>query len=239
MLDSSNQHLPVHNSLLTLLPPDEMAVLQPYLEPVSLVAGTLIAQAGDHLTRCYFPNSGMVSLLSVTEQGQTVEVGYTGFEGMVGLSVILGQAEIPYQALVQAKVEGFVADAKIVKKLFDQGGVFQKRALGYTHLIIKQIAQTSICNHFHTIEARLCRWLMVMCERAENCNLVLTQEFLAHMLGVQRTSIGLVATGLQAKGILRYSRGKIEILDVDHLRRLACECYDIVQDALEKFVSEK
>lgn len=239
MSDTPNQLPPIHNSLLSELPPDEMTALLPHLEPVSLAPGTLIAQPGDRLNRCYFPNSGMVSLLSVTEQGQTVEVGFTGREGLIGLSVILGPTEKSYQTLVQAKVEGFAVDAKVVKNLFDQCGVFHNRALRYTHVVIKQIAQTCVCNHFHTIEARLCRWLTVMCERANNNHLVLTQEFLAHMLGVQRTSIGLIANNLQKNGIIRYSRGKIEVLDADRLRGSACECYSVVRDEHDKFLREK
>lgn len=239
MSDTPNQPAPILNSLLSELPHDEMAALSPHLEPVTLAAGTLIAQTGDHLAKCYFPNSGMVSLLSVTEQGQTVEVGYAGKEGMVGLSIILGPTETPYQTLVQAKIEGFAVDSKIIKNLFDKCGTFQTRALRYINVVIRQIAQTCVCNHFHTIEARLCRWLTVMCERSNNNHFVVTQEFLAQMLGVQRTSIGLIANNLQQNNIIRYSRGKVEILDEDRLRGLACECYAIVREVHEKFESEK
>ena len=238
MLDASNSHLPVHNRLLSVLPADEFGVLEPYLELHSLARGVLLAQAGDPLNRCYFPNNGMISLLSVTEQGHAVEVGYVGHEGMVGLPVLLGQNEMPCQALVQASTEVLSVDARYVRELFEKRGLFHDMALRYTSVHIKQIAQTCVCNHFHTIEARLCRWLTVMCERSSQKHLVLTQEFLAHMLGVQRTSIGLIANGLQKKGIIRYSRGKVEILDEDRLRRSACECYFIVRDEYEKFLNE-
>lgn len=220
------------------MPADELGVLETHFELESLSRGVLIAQAGDKINRCYFPNNGMISLLSVTEQGQAVEVGYSGHEGMVGLPVVLGQNEMPYQALVQASTDVLGVDGNIVRKLFEKRGVFHDIVLRYTSVIIKQISQTCVCNHFHTIEARLCRWLTVMCERSNNNHLVLTQEFLAHMLGVQRTSIGLIANALQKKGIIRYSRGKVEILDVDRLRGSACECYVIVRDEYEKFLNE-
>jgi CRP-like cAMP-binding protein len=106
--------------------------------------------------------------------------------------------------------------------------VFHDLILRYLYALIKQIAQTSVCNHFHTIEERLCRWLAVMCERSQSDRLALTQEFLAHMLGVQRTSIGLIATSLQNVGIIKYSRGIVEVRDADRLRKSACECYNIV-----------
>jgi CRP-like cAMP-binding protein len=100
--------------------------------------------------------------------------------------------------------------------------------LRYVYSLLKQMSQTCLCNHFHTIEARLCRWLTVMCERSENKRLSLTQEFLSYILGVQRTSIGLIANAMQTKGIIRYSRGKLDVLDLDQLRKSACECYQIV-----------
>jgi CRP-like cAMP-binding protein len=212
--------------------------LEPYLELHSLARGVLLAQAGDPLNRCYFPNNGMISLLSVTEQGHAVEVGYVGHEGMVGLPVLLGQNEMPCQALVQAPTEILSIDARHVRELFEKRGLFHDMALRYTSVHIKQIAQTCVCNHFHTIEARLCRWLTVMAERSNQKHLVLTQEFLAHMLGVQRTSIGMIANGLQKKGVIRYRRGKVEILDAGRLRRSACECYFIVRDEYEKFLNE-
>lgn len=239
MLDAPNLRLSVQNRLLSVLPDAEFDYLSPHLEPISLSRGTTISQAGDDLNRCYFPNDGMISLLSVTEQGNTVEVGFTGHEGMLGFPVILGQTEMPYQALVQVKSECIGVDSKYVRELFDRGGVFHDVALRYLYVILRQVGQTCVCNHFHTIEARLCRWLTVMCERSNNNHLVLTQEFLAHMLGVQRTSIGLIANSLQQKGIIRYSRGKVEILRPDELTQLACECYFVVYDEHEKFMMDK
>jgi CRP-like cAMP-binding protein len=239
MLDAPNLRLSVQNRLLSVLPDEEFDFLSSHLEPVSLPRGTAISQAGDDLNRCYFPNDGMISLLSVTEQGNTVEVGFTGHEGMLGFPVILGQMEMPYQALVQVTSECVGVDSKYVRELFDRGGVFHDVSLRYLYVIMRQIGQTCVCNHFHTIEARLCRWLTVMCERSNDNHLVLTQEFLAHMLGVQRTSIGLIANALQQNGIIRYSRGKVEILDAARLKQSACECYFVVYDEHQKFLTDK
>jgi CRP-like cAMP-binding protein len=199
----------------------------------------MLARAGDPLKTCFFPNSGMVSLLCVTEQGRSVEAGYTGFEGMIGLPVILGKNEMAYDALVQAPTEGFVADADVVRQLFARCGVFHDVALRFAYVILKQMSQTCVCNHFHTIEARLCRWLSVMCERSGNNRLRLTQEFLAHMLGVQRTSIGFIANALQRDGCIKYSRGRVEILDLARIQAMACDCYRIVGDEYKGFLGEE
>jgi CRP-like cAMP-binding protein len=146
---------------------------------------------------------------------------------------------MPYQALTQAEVECLRVDAQTALKLFKQGGTFHDIVLRYMALILKQLSQTCICNNFHKIEARLCRWLTVMCERSGNNRLLLTQEFLAHMLGVQRTSIGLIANSLQEKEVIRYRRGKVEIVNFDNLKNSACECYAIIKDEQRKFVEDE
>jgi CRP-like cAMP-binding protein len=181
----------------------------------------------------------MISLLSVTEQGQAVEVGFTGFEGLVGLPLLLGRNEIPYQALTQAPTDALRIESKFAVQLFNKCGAFHKIVLQYFHVVLKQLSQTCLCNHFHRIEARLCRWLTVMSERSGNTHLVLTQEFLAHMLGVQRTSIGMIAASMQSAGIIRYSRGKVEIVNFERLKNSACECYRIVKEEHQKFIGSQ
>ena len=236
MHDANDKRHPVHNRLLSVLPPAEFALIQPHLVETSFDPGIMLARAGDAIRTCFFPNNGMVSLLCVTEQGRSIEAGYTGFEGMIGITVLLGKNEMPYDALVQAPVDGFTADATVVRDLFKQHGVFHDAVLRFAYVILRQMSQTCICNHFHTIEARLCRWLTVMSERSSNTQLKVTQEFLAHMLGVQRTSIGLIANSLQQNGSIRYRRGRVEILDPDRLRACACDCYKIVSDEYKNLV---
>ena len=228
-MNDAQSSLLTRNRLLTALSGDELAFLRPRLELESHSFGTVLNQPGDRVKRCYFPLKGMVSLLSTTEQGSAVEIAYTGREGMVGMPVLLGKNEMPYQALVQAPTDCLVADAGDVVELFRRAGDFHDLLMRYVYAVIRQISQTCVCNHYHTIEARLCRWLAVMSERSADRHLELTQEFLAHMLGVQRTSIGLIANSMQRDGIIKYSRGKIEITDVDRLKASACECYVIVE----------
>ena len=223
-------HLSTSNRLLSALPHDELDILRPHLRPVSFKPGETVAEQGDIVTQCYFPTKGMVSLLAVTEQGLTVEVAYTGREGMVGLSAALGPKETLYQWMAQAETECLAADARLIFELFNRKNDFHDRLLEYLYALLKQLSQTCVCNHFHTIEERLSRWLTVMSERSEKNRLALTHEFLAHMLGVQRTSIGLVANAMQSAGIIRYSRGIVEIKDHERLKDSACECYTIVND---------
>lgn len=239
MSDTSEFRLSLENRLLAALSAREIDFLKPHLEPVSFSTGEIVFQAGDAIDYVYFPSKGMISMLSVTEGGQTVEVGFTGFEGIVGISLFLGRGEMPYQALVQVPVDGFRVKAKTILELFERGGVFHDVVLRFIYVMFKQISQTCVCNHFHTIEARLCRWLTVMHDRSKNGHLSLTQEFLANMLGVQRTSIGMIANILQAAGIIRYRRGKVEIVDYERLKQSACECFFIIRNELEEFRNDK
>jgi len=238
MNDSSSTVLLAGNRLLSALPEAEAAFLRPHLELMPLEVGTVLANPGDKLKRCYFPTKGMISLLSVTERGDAVEVAYVGCEGMSGIGAVVGGQEVLYQMLVQAETECLVVDIRIVEELFERGGAFHDLLLRYIYALLKQMSQTCLCNHFHTIETRLCRWLTVMSERSGNKRLSLTQEFLANMLGVQRTSIGLIAHNMQSEGIIRYSRGRLEVIDIDRLRSSACECYRIVNAEYEGLFRE-
>ena len=236
MHDTPAKPAPAVNRLLSILPAAELALIQPHLELVSFPVGHFVALAGDALKRFYFPNSGMISLLAETQDGGAVEIGFTGIEGMVGTPVLLGKNAMPYQALVQAPTEGYIADAGKVVELFALRGAFHDAVLRYSYVEIRQLSQTAVCNHFHSIQSRMCRWLAVMCDRSGNRQIKLTQEFLAHFLGVQRTSIGAIANGLQKEGIIDYSRGKIEILDLDRIKMNACECYSLIEREFSEFL---
>jgi CRP-like cAMP-binding protein len=236
MPDSLDSRLFLENRLLAVLSAEEKHFLEPLIEPVSFSRGEIIYQAGDAIRYVYFPSNGMISLLSVTEQGHAVEIGFTGKEGMLGLPAILGQTEMPDQALVQIASDCLRVEAKKIINLFDRHSVFHDVVLRYAYILLKQYTQTCVCNHFHTIEARLCRWLTVMCERSKEKHLLLTQEFLAHILGVQRTSVGMIANDMQNRGIIRYRRGKIEILDFERIKSCACECYLIIKREHEDFL---
>ena len=237
MLDTIHNLATVSNRLLSVLPKEEFVQFQPHLKTCSFKLGQIIYNEGDPINNVYFPKYGMISLLSMTQSGNTVEVGYTSEEGMVGLPIILGRNEMPYQAMAQSKVECLYVETEVIIKLFSELKVFHDVTLRYVFALMKQLSQTGVCNHFHTIETRLCRWLLIMSNNSKSDTMQLTQEFLAHMLGVQRTSIGFVAGALQTAGIIRYQRGKLEILDIERLKECACECYDIVEEEYNKYLN--
>lgn len=236
MLDTVHKISTVSNKILQILPKEEFERIQPHLKACSFKLGQIIYQEGDAINNVYFPKFGMISLLSMTQNGNTVEVAYTSEEGLVGLPIILGRNEMPYQAMAQSKVECLYVEAEMMVKLFGELKVFHDVVLRYAFALMKQLSQTGVCNHFHTIETRLCRWLLIMRQNSKSDIMQLTQEFLSHMLGVQRTSIGFVAGALQTAGIIRYSRGKLEILDVNRLEDCVCECYHIVEEEYDKYL---
>ena len=238
LYDATKPQSRIDNFLLADLAADEFQFIKPHLEPVTLPTGHLIADLCDPLQHCYFPNNGMISLLSVTQSGDTCEVGYIGYEGIVGLPVIYGRNEMPYQVLVQARSDGFRVHKSIVAELIKRNRDFHDQTLRFAYVLLRQFAQTSACNRFHSIQARLCRWFAVMCERSNDRHLTLTQEFLAYMLGVQRTSIGHIASSMKRDGIIKYHRGKIEVVNLNRLKAQACECLELINQELNEFTSE-
>jgi len=225
--------------ILAALPPSEFARIQPQLERVYLEKGKLVYLTGDRIRYVYFPVDGLLSLTSATETGSTVEVAMVGNEGAVGLPVILKKGMMSYEVSVQIPVDAFRLKAEVLQEEFDRGERLQAHLLAYTHVLMAQIAQLSICNRFHTIEKALGRWLLMAQDHVNTRNLNLTHENLSHAIGVPRTAITMAAGNLQRAGIIRYSRGNIEILDRAALQANSCECYGILRDELQQFLLEK
>ncbi|MDQ3744487.1 MAG: Crp/Fnr family transcriptional regulator [Acidobacteriota bacterium] len=225
----------LRNHLLAALPRDEYQRLRLGLTPVRLAQGKLLYRAGDFVESAYFPLRGMISLLSITEEGKTTEVGIIGNEGVVGISAVLGIRVTPYQNVVQLPCTALHIKARKLKEEFDKSGRLRDLLLIYTHTLLTQISQSASCNCFHTVEARLCRWLLISRDRAQTNTLYLTQEFLSQMAGVPRTSITAIAGRLQKAGMIRYKRGKIELLDSERLEALSCECYKVISNEMNRF----
>jgi CRP-like cAMP-binding protein len=225
--------------ILAALPPSEFARIQPQLERVYLEKGKLVYLTGDRIRYVYFPADGLLSLTSATETGSTVEVAMVGNEGAVGLPVILKKGMMSYEVSVQIPVDAFRLKAEVLQEEFDRGERLQAHLLAYTHVLMAQIAQLSICNRFHTIEKALGRWLLMAQDHVNTRSLNLTHENLSHAIGVPRTAITMAAGNLQRAGIIRYSRGNIEILDRAALQANSCECYGILRDELQQFLLEK
>ena len=229
--------IPFENRILGALPRGEYAHLSPHLEPMRLPAGRILYGAGDAVRHAYFPRGGMISLLSVTEGGAAVEVGMMGNEGVVGLPAVLRGNVTPYQVVVQIQANAVRVPANVLRAEFDRGGRLQDLLLRYANTLITQLAQSAACNRFHSMRARLCRWLLVSHDRTEGDTLDFTQEFLSQMIGAPRARVSVVAGSLQRAGIIRYSRGRIRILDRRRLEVASCECYRIVRKEMDHFLA--
>jgi CRP-like cAMP-binding protein len=225
----------VQNKLLTALPEDQLERFLPYLKPIHLEKSVILNVAGEAVEYAYFPNSGMISLLSTTESGSTIEVAMVGQEGMVGIPLVLLMNTSPYESVIQITSEALQISSALLIQEFKRGDSLQKIVLRYTHVLLTQIAQSAVCNRFHTIEKRLCRWLLIARDRVDSDYLDLTQEIIAHMLGTPRTGITMAARVLQEQGLIRYARGKITILNRPGLEAGSCECYTILKSEFDRF----
>jgi CRP-like cAMP-binding protein len=220
------------NRILSALPPADLARIKPHLEHVRLAHNKTLYTSGDVVQHVYFPSSGMVSLVAVTADGAATEVGMVGDEGMVGLPAVLRNNVSPYDVTVQLAGAALRMRGERLRAEFDAGGRIQDLLLRYMHALLTQISQSAVCNRFHTVEERLCRWLLISSDRSHMSTLYLTQEFLAQMIGAPRTSVTMTARSLQRAGLIRYNRGKIQILDERAMRDAACECYNVIADEM-------
>ena len=224
------------NRLLEALPREEYERLSPHIEVVKLATGKIIYNVGEIVRHAYFPKSGMLSLLSITEKGRSIEVGMIGNEGMAGIPIILRSSVAPYQVMVQLPALAVRIHGTVLREAFGRGGRLQDLLLRYTNTLLIQVAQSAACNRFHTVEQRLCRWLLICRDRVETDTIPLTQEFLSQMLGVPRSSVTAVAGALQEKRFIRYSRGKITILERSRLEAASCECYRFVREEFRQLL---
>ena len=226
----SKASLPLDNKLLASLPRDDFDRLLPHLSTVALQQGLVLNEAGDEVDQVYFPLSGMLSLLAVLRDGKAIETATVGREGVVGAMAGLGL----YRSLVRVVVQMPVSVSKIAASHFRtvaaSSDPIRNLCIRYNEVLLSQARVTAACNALHSIEARFCRWLLQSADRAASDTVALTQEFLAEMLGVRRTSVTEVASKVQAAGAITYSRGVIKILDRSALMRMSCECYETLID---------
>lgn len=231
------RHAPLNNQLLAALPREDYTRILPGLEQVELVPSKILYEITDTVRHSYFPLSGMVSLLAITEAGNTIEVAMVGDEGMVGLPAVLGLNKAPYRVMVQIRGRAMRIRADSLRVEFARGGRLHDVLLRYTHTLLTQISQSAVCNHFHTVEQRLCRWLLVTQDRTHSNEFSLTQEIISHMLGTPRTHVTMRANVLQQKGLIRYSRGRIIIVDTRGLEAVSCECFRMVKGEISGFLA--
>ena len=224
------------NLILAQLPDDEYAALAKFLMPVDLPLGMQLSEPNRPIEYVYFLNSGLISTDALTEKGESVEVGVIGREGFAGLPALLDQPQMSHSVLIQGVGDGLRVRSSIVRDEFMKGGMFQQMVHAFIYLQMVQVTQSVLCNRMHEVDARLARWLLTSADRMESESLHLTQEFLAQMLGVQRSTVTVAAGELQRGGMIGYSRGKINILDRPALTKVACECYHIVTASYERIL---
>jgi len=227
---------PKDNRLLAALPPADIEALLPFLEPVQMVLGQALYESGGAQGYVYFPTSSIVSLLYVLENGSSAEIAVTGCEGLVGIALFMGGETTPSRAVVQSAGAGYRLRAAVLKEQFERGGALQLLLLRYTQALITQMTQTAVCNRHHSVDQQLCRWLLLSLDRLPANKLVMTQELIANMLGVRREGVTEAAGKLQADGLIEYSRGRITVLDREHLEARVCECYEVVKREYDRLL---
>jgi CRP-like cAMP-binding protein len=229
---------PRDNNLLAVLPSGDYERLLPQLELVSLPLGLALYESGSLQRYVYFPTSAIVSLLYVMEDGSSAEIAVTGSEGVVGIALFMGGETTPSRAVVQSAGYAYRLSAGVLKSAFREGGTLQHLLLRYTQALITQMAQTAVCNRHHSVEQQLCRWLLLSLDRLSGNELSMTQELIANMLGVRREGVTEAAGKLQQAGLIKYTRGKITVLDRAKLERRVCECYAVVKREYDRLLPE-
>ena len=224
------------NHLLAAIPAAEWKRLSSHLEPVDLPLGHVLYESGATMTDMLFPTTSIVSLLYVMENGSSAEIAVVGNEGLVGVSLFMGGESTPSRAVVQSAGRGYKIQAQSMKDEFNRAGPVMHLLLRYTQALITQMAQTAVCNRHHTLDQQLCRWLLLSLDRLQGTDLNMTQELISNMLGVRREGVTEAAMQLQAAGIIRYSRGKISVLDRPGLERRTCECYAVVKKEYDRLL---
>ena len=232
----SSLHSPKQNHLLSALPPAEFARLAGHLELVPMKLGEALYESGGRLQHVYFPTTAIVSLLYVLADGASAEIAVVGNEGILGISLFMGGETTPNRAVVQSEGYGYRLQAHFLKEEFNRAGPVLHLLLRYTQALITQMAQTAVCNRHHTVEQQLCRWLLLSLDRLSSDSLTMTQELIANMLGVRREGVTEAALKLQHAGMIRYSRGRISVLDRSGIETRTCECYAVVKREYERLL---
>lgn len=227
---------PQQNQLLSALPSDALQRLLPHMEPVHLEFGKVLCGSGDILTHAYFPTDAIAALAYVTRDGASSALAAVGNEGVVGVTLFMGGDSSPLRAIVLNSGFAYRLKGSKFKEELNRHGELNSLLLRYTQSIVTQTAQTAVCNRHHSIEQRLCRWLLLTLDRLNSNQVSLTQEFIAEMLGVRREGVTEAAGRLQRMSVIEYSRGRITVLDRTQLEFLACECYCVVKKETDRLL---
>ncbi len=225
------------NQLLASLPDEEYQHLAPHLEYTRLSQGQILYDRGEVIRQVYFPIRSMVSLISVLKDYSTTEFAMVGNEGIIGIPAFLGGKFTNSRAVVQIADAALKMNAEILQREFERGGVLQKKLLLYTQALLTQIGQNAVCKFHHSTEQQLARWLLCVQDCLGQNEIFLTQQYIADLLGTRRATVTVAAGNLQEEGMIRYSRGKIIILNRTALEATACECYGIVTNEFARLLN--
>lgn len=221
---------PKNNQILSALPESFYQSFSNHLEPVKLSLNEVLLEPHQKVESLYFPIRGIVSLISVMQDGSTTEIGLIGKEGIVGGWQFLGEGGLNSRTVVQGEGMAMRIDAQVLQTKFAQNSLLQKLMLRYGLQLFNQVSQCAACNNHHTVKQRTARWLLMLDDRCDQETLSMTQQLLSRMLGVRRTGVTEVAKEIQRQGIIDYHRGKIQILDRNALETVACECYQVLKN---------
>jgi len=228
----------LRNRILAALPAADYERLLPHLELVELPLGHSLYESGAKQAYVYFPIEGIVSLLYITQTGNSAELAVVGSEGMIGIALFMGGETAPNRAVVQSKCRAYRLPAQILKTQFSEGGALQLVLLKFTQALITQISQTAVCNLHHSVDQQLCRWLLLSLDRLPENRLQMTQELIANMLGVRRQGVTESARKLEQDQLITYSRGLITVLDRPGLEKRSCECYAAVKTETDRLLPQ-
>jgi len=223
------------NLILKSLPEDVRLRLLSNLEVVNLKAGQVLYRAEKKIQHVYFPDNGIVSIVAMTTDGQSVEIGVIGYEGLVGMDVLLGCDASPYEIIVRHPDNALRISVAAIKGEFKTNGILHDRLLRYERLAFMQAGQMALCNRFHTLLERLAKWLLLYNDRVKDGQLKVTQEFLAVMLGTSRPSVTTSAIVLQSAGCIKYTRGSLIVIDREGLETFTCDCYQMVEREYDRY----
>jgi CRP-like cAMP-binding protein len=205
---------------------------------VDLALGQVLYESSAKMQYVYFPESCIVSLLFVLENGSSAEIAVVGFEGMVGISLFMGGETTPSRAVVQSAGRCYRMRAQFLKDEFNSSSPVIHLLLRYTQALITQMTQTAVCNRHHSLDQQLCRWLLLSMDRLTTSHLVMTQELIANMLGVRREGVTEAAGRLQKAGLISYVRGHIKVVDREGLEVRTCECYAVVKKEYDRLLPD-
>ena len=229
-------HDPADNLLLAALPRADLEQFRASLELVQLELGQALYESGRRQRQVYFPTTAVVSLLYALADGTSAQIAVVGKEGLIGVSLFMGGETTTSGAVVQSAGYAYRLKSGVLKEEFLRAGAMQHLLLRYTQALLTQMAQTAVCNRHHSLDQQLCRWLLLSLDRLPGSELVMTQELMANMLGVRREGVTEAAGNLQGAGLIKYSRGRIAVLNRTGLETRTCECYAVVKREYDRLL---